>query len=84
MPKPLPSLKLDKQVAKMSARAVDAPGRGRGEGAQLTLLAPAATVRALRLAAADRTTTVRVLVLEALSKAGYPVPKDELRDRRRD
>lgn len=79
----LPTISLSKQVAKLSARAVDAPGRGRGKGEQLTVLAPADTVRALRIAAAERTTTVRALVLEALAKAGWPVPKGELRDRRR-
>ena len=73
----------NKQVSKLKARAVDAPGRGRGKGEQLTVLAPADTVRALRIAAAERTTTVRALVLEALAKAGWPVPKDEMRDRRR-
>lgn len=79
----LPPLSLARQVAKMAARAVDAPGRGRGQGQQLTVLAPDATVRALRIAAAERGTTTRALVLEALAKAGWPVPKDELRDRRR-
>lgn len=79
----LPALTLHKQVSQLKAAAVDAPGRGRGKGEQLTVLAPADTVRALRIAAAERTTTVRALVLEALAKAGWPVPKDELRDRRR-
>lgn len=79
----LPALSLNKQVAKLKASAVDAPGRGRGQGEQLTVLVPAATLRALRIAAAERTTTVRALVLEALAKAGWPVPKDEMRDRRR-
>ena len=56
---------------------------GRGEGKQLMLTVPDATRRALALKAAEQGTTMRALVLEALKRAGYPVPPDELVDRRR-
>lgn len=79
----LPALQLNRKVEKLKAATVDAPGRGRGKGEQLTVLAPAETVKALKVAAAERGSTVRALVLEALGKAGWPVPKDEMRDRRR-
>lgn len=83
MPKQLPSLRLNRQVERLKAAAVDAPGRGRGKGEQLTVLAPAETLKALKVAAAENGTTVRALVLAALAKAGWPVPQEEMRDRRK-
>lgn len=56
---------------------------GKGQGKQLMLLVPDAVAVALRVKAAEEGATVRSLVLEALRKAGYPVPATELRDRRR-
>lgn len=55
----------------------------KGEGQGLMLMAPAETLRALKMRAAEQGTTARALVLEALRQAGYPVPSDELTDRRR-
>ena len=56
---------------------------GKGEGQGLMFMAPRETLRALKIRAAEQGTTTRALVLEALRKAGYPVPTDELTDRRR-
>lgn len=54
-----------------------------GTGVGMTVIMPPETVIALKTAAAQKTSTVRALVLDALRKAGYPVPADELTDRRR-
>lgn len=56
---------------------------GKGEGSQLMLLVPSAVSTALKVKAAESGVTVRALVLDALRRAGYPVPAEELRDRRR-
>lgn len=56
---------------------------GKGEGKGLMLTVPEETRRALAVRAAENGTTMRVLVLEALKQAGYPVPDDELIDRRK-
>ena len=50
---------------------------------KLTLSLPAPVVRQLRDRVAREDTTLRALILEALSKAGYVVPPAEIRDRRR-
>jgi hypothetical protein len=55
----------------------------KGKGTGLMLMVPAETLKALRVRAAEDGTTVRALVLEALSATGYPVPADELIDRRK-
>lgn len=65
------------------ATVEDRRSTGRGKGTALMLTVPEATRRALALQAAEQGTTMRALVLEALKKAGYPVPADELVDRRR-
>lgn len=57
--------------------------KSKGSGTSLMLMVPPETLRALRVRAAETGTTVRALVLEALLKAGYEVPADELIDRRR-
>lgn len=57
--------------------------RGKGDGSQLMLTVPPPLMVALRTKAASTGGTVRALVLAALRDAGYPVPADELRDRRR-
>ncbi len=54
-----------------------------GPGVSLTVIMPPDTLIALKTAAAQKTSTVRALVLDALRKAGYPVPANELTDRRR-
>ena len=55
----------------------------KGAGAGLMLMVPVETLKMLRVKAATKETTVRALVLESLRKSGYPVPSDELVDRRR-
>jgi hypothetical protein len=60
-----------------------ASSANKGEGTALMLMVPAETLKTLRVTAAERGTTVRVLVLEALKKAGYPVPTNQVIDRRR-
>jgi hypothetical protein len=50
---------------------------------KLTLSLPASVIRQLRDRVAQDDTTLRALILEALSKSGYLVPEAEIRDRRR-
>ena len=56
---------------------------GKSRGKSLMITVPDETRAALRARAGAEETTVRVLVLQALKTAGYPVPDDELVDRRR-
>lgn len=67
----------------LPAATVSESARGGGKGAPLQLVLPEALVRELKVRAAGEGTTVRVLVLQALAAAGFPVPADELVDRRR-
>jgi hypothetical protein len=55
----------------------------KGGGTALMLMVPVETLKALRTTAAEKGTTVRALVLEALRAAGYAVPVDQVTDRRR-
>jgi hypothetical protein len=57
--------------------------KSKGEGTGLMIVVPTETLKSLRTRAAENGSTVRALVLVALSNAGYPVPADELIDRRR-
>lgn len=50
---------------------------------KITLNLPAVVIRELKRRTAAEDTTMRALVLAALAHAGYSVPGDELRDRRR-
>lgn len=50
---------------------------------QLVVQLPDETVKALKLAAVERNTTVRVMLLEALEASGYPVPAGQAVDFRR-
>jgi hypothetical protein len=50
---------------------------------KITLTLPATVIRELKGRMAAEDTTMRALVLKALADAGYGVPTDELRDRRR-
>ena len=50
---------------------------------KVTLTLPAAVIRELKRRMAVEDTTMRALVLAALARAGYAVPLDGLRDRRR-
>lgn len=55
----------------------------KGAGTALMLMVPVETLKTLRTKAAEKSTTVRALVLEALRAAGYAVPVDQVTDRRR-
>lgn len=88
MTKKLPALKKTTVMQELKSRlpaAVAAPSSpsARGSGQALQVLMPPDTLKALKLHAVEQDTTVRALVLQALAKAGYPVPQDEVRDRRR-
>ena len=50
---------------------------------QLVVILPAVTVKALKQAALDGNTTVRVKLLHALEQAGYPVPAGQAVDFRK-
>jgi hypothetical protein len=54
-----------------------------GPGKALTIVIPPETLVALKTKAAQGSSTVRACVLNALRLAGYPVPANELIDRRR-
>jgi hypothetical protein len=60
-----------------------AGAKGRGEGRAVQVVMPHDTLRSIRQRATEDDTTVRVVILQALAKAGFPVPADELKDRRR-
>ena len=47
------------------------------------VILPAVTIRALKQAALDGNTTVRVKLLHALEQAGYPVPAGQAVDFRK-
>jgi hypothetical protein len=73
-----------KRISKLKATLPDATRRkSKGPGTSLMLMVPPETLQALRVKAAETGSTVRAIVLEALRKAGYAVPADELIDRRR-
>jgi len=50
---------------------------------QLVVQLPAVTVKALKVAALQRDSTVRAMLLEAAQKAGYPVPIGQAVDLRK-
>ena len=50
---------------------------------QLVVQLPDSTIKALKVAALERDSTVRAMLLEALHKAGYPVPEGQAVDRRK-
>ena len=50
---------------------------------QLVVQLPAVTVKALKVAALKRDSTVRAMLLEAVQKAGYPVPSGQAVDLRK-
>lgn len=50
---------------------------------QLVVQLPAETVQALKQAALNNNSTARVMILEALKKAGYPVPAGQAVDFRK-
>jgi len=57
--------------------------RGEVEDRKLTVSLPEAVLRQLKARMAAEDKTIRALVLEALTQAGYEVPAAEIRDRRR-
>ena len=73
---------LAESLASPTSAITEPRAKPRGAGNALQVIIPTETLRALRMQAADEMTTVRVLVLRALKDAGYPVPADELKDRR--
>jgi hypothetical protein len=50
---------------------------------QLVVQLPDTTIKALKIAALERNSTVRAMLLEALQKAGYPVPSGQAIDLRK-
>ncbi len=50
---------------------------------QLVVQLPDITIKALKVAALERESTVRAMLLEALAKAGYPVPAGQAVDFRK-
>lgn len=53
------------------------------EQQQLVVQLPAETIKALKVVALERDSTVRAVLLEALDKAGFPVPAGQAVDFRR-
>ncbi len=88
MKKTLKSLSLDDMMAaSVPATAESAPPAPQAatgiEQQQLVVILPAVTIRALKQAALDGNTTVRVKLLHALEQAGYPVPAGQAVDFRK-
>lgn len=50
---------------------------------QLVVQLPDVTIKALKIKALEKNSTVRAMLLEALSKAGYPVPSGQAVDLRK-
>ncbi len=50
---------------------------------QFVVQLPAVTIKALKRAALERDSTVRAMLLEAVQKAGYPVPNGQAVDLRK-
>ena len=55
----------------------------KGTGDILQLRIPATLKRKLAMDAAEKGVTIRSLILSALVAAGYNVPEDEIRDKRK-
>jgi hypothetical protein len=64
--------------------AADRGSPDREPDAQLSVVLPAAIVRAVRVRAAERGETLRETVLRALKADGFKVPDREIVDRRAD
>jgi hypothetical protein len=59
------------------------PKTGKVIQQQLVVQLPAVTIKALKVAALERDSTVRAMLLKALQKAGYPVPSGQAVDLRK-
>jgi hypothetical protein len=86
--KKLPSLNRTVGLEELKAglpAAVATSGQSatRGSGQPVQVIMPADTLRAIKQAALDQDITVRAVILKALEKDGFPVPADDLRDRRK-
>jgi hypothetical protein len=86
--KKLPSIKkttniVEQLKAGLPPASVGRPTATRGRGSPMQVFLPAETLKALKVRSAQEETTVRDLILNALIKDGYPVPKTELGDRRK-
>jgi len=80
--KKLPAFKPQATVAvPLPPATVAVPVRERD--ASMQVYVPQATMRSLKLMAAERGVTMREVVLAALHAYGLDVPVDDLRDRRR-
>jgi len=74
---------IDRLRSSLPPATVGRRNTGKGAGKGLMITVPEATRTALAVRAAEQGTTIRALVLDALKRAGYPVPADEITDRRR-
>lgn len=70
-------------VMAKSSPAPTAPAADEVQQQQLVVHLPAETVKALKTAALAGDTTVRVVLLQALEAAGYPVPEGQAVDFRK-
>lgn len=67
----------------MAAAPATQPKTGKVTQQQLVVQLPAVTIKALKVAALERDLTVRAVLLEAVQKAGYPVPSGQAVDLRK-
>jgi len=80
-----PDPQRDRKVRALRDRAppaVAGAAHSRGEGRPFQVVMPAETLKELKQAALDQDTSARMLILEALKKAGFSVPAAELVRRR--
>jgi hypothetical protein len=86
--KKLPGVSRSKssELAAIKAALPSAAGgrsHARGDGTPMQIVLPEELAAALRHQAIDERTSVRVLILKALKKAGYKIEPEDLVDRRR-
>jgi hypothetical protein len=66
-----------------STKSARSERAGNVQQQQLVVQLPAITIKALKVAALERDSTVRAMLLEAIAKAGYPVPSGQAVDLRK-
>jgi hypothetical protein len=71
------------EAAPTSAPAKRATSKAAVTQQQLVVQLPAVTIKALKVAALERDSTVRAVLLDAVQKAGYPVPSGQAVDLRK-